>query len=181
MLMPYSLRNSRRPALVSLRLLFLATLVMTLRVLAPEAAHADEQRTILTVTGDITKGGADHTVTFTLASLEKLGTTNLVTKTPFTPQPVHFTGVLLRTVLSAVGAKGTSLHAMALNDYAVDVPIADVEQYDVLLATRIDGEPMRIREKGPLWIIYPWSQHPELSGPVYESRSIWQVRSLDVR
>jgi hypothetical protein len=181
--MSYSLHRGRVPVPVGLRSLVVAALALASVVLglAPTAARAQDQRVILRVTGDITKGGADHTATYTLASLEKLGTTDLTTKTPFTPQPVHFTGVLLRTLLKAVGAQGTTLHAMALNDYAVDVPIADVMQYDVLLATRIDGEPMRIREKGPLWIIYPWSQDPALAGPVYESRSIGQVRSLDVR
>ncbi len=176
-------RAGRRQVQVTLLSSLFAVLALTLAVLglAPRTVLAEEQRTILTVTGDITAGGADHTVTFTLAGLEKLGTTDLVTKTPFTPAPVHFTGVLLRTVLQAVGAKGTSLHAVALNDYAIDLPVVDAKDYEVLLATRIDGEPMRVREKGPLWIIYPWSQHAELAGPVYESRSIWQLRSLDVR
>ena len=48
------------------------------------------------------------------------------------------------------------------------------------LATRIDGQPMRVKDKGPIWIVYPWSGNPALDTPPFHARSIWQLRSLRV-
>lgn len=147
------------------------------------AAEPDppERRVILTVTGALDRAGADGSVDLTLEELERLGTVELVTTTPFTPGPVRFTGVLLRRLLEAVGARGDVVHATALNDYMVEIPRTDAARWDVILATRADGEPLPVRAKGPLWVIYPWSRHPELDSPLYGSRSIWQVRSLEIR
>ena len=145
---------------------------------APPAAR----RIILTVTGEVGeaagKGGA---VDFTLDELERLGTVELVTTTPFTQGSVRFTGVQLQRVLEVVKARGSVVRATALNDYAVDIPREDATTHGAVLATRVDGKPLPIRDKGPLWIVYPWSGRPELEVPVYGSRSIWQLRSLELR
>lgn len=165
------------PLWASLHLFFLLLLV------APWAtageAEGPGKRPILTVKGAVDREGGS--VSFTRDQLEALGTVELKTTTPFTEGEVRFTGVPLEALLQAVGARGDQVRATALNDYKVDIPRADAKQYDVLLATRIDGKPLPIRDKGPIWVIYPWSRHPELRNPVYGSRSIWQVRSLEVR
>mgnify|MGYP001500240239 CR=1 FL=1 len=161
-----------------------AALVLLLTAVAAPRGRAVEEparRVILTVTGALDRAGADGSVDLTLEELERLGTVELVTTTPFTRGPVRFTGVLLRRLLEAVGARGDVVHATALNDYMVEIPRADAARYDVVLATRADGEPLPVRAKGPLWVVYPWSRHPELDSPLYGARSIWQVRSLEIR
>jgi hypothetical protein len=45
----------------------------------------------------------------------------------------------------------------------------------------MNGEHLRVRTKGPLWVIYPWNDYSELQSESYYSRSIWQLRSLNVR
>jgi hypothetical protein len=37
-----------------------------------------------------------------------------------------------------------------------------------------------VREKGPVFIIYPFDSFPELRNLTYYSRSIWQVKALNV-
>jgi hypothetical protein len=32
-----------------------------------------------------------------------------------------------------------------------------------------------VREKGPLWLMYPFSDVPELSDGIFKSRIIWQL------
>ena len=145
------------------------------------ATAAPRGKVILTVAGTIGEAGKGGPVSFTLDELERLGTAELETETPFTPGPVRFTGVPLRRLLEAVGARGDNIRATALNDYAVDIPREDAMRHDVLLATRVDGKPMPVRDKGPVWVVYPWSEHPELKDPRYGARSIWQLRSLEMR
>lgn len=92
-----------------------------------------------------------------------------------------FSGPLLATVLKAAGvADFDSLHCLALNDYAVDIPAADVEELPVLLATRADGRRMSVAHYGPTRLVYPTS---EFNLPDYEygPRWIWQLELIEVR
>jgi hypothetical protein len=61
------------------------------------------------------------------------------------------------------------------------IPIDDFHRYDVLLAVRMNGQLMRTRDKGPIWIVYPWSGHPELDDFLTREKSIWQLNALHVR
>ena len=139
-------------------------------------------RVVLTVTGAIACTNAlDGRAEFDREALAGLGLTELTTRTPWTDGEVTFEGVLARDLMRAVGAEGTEVHAVALNDYEADIPLADFERYPVLLAMRADGEPLRVRDKGPLWVIYPWSRHPELGDADTRGKSVWQLELLDVR
>ncbi len=80
--------------------------------------------------------------------------------------------------MEAVGANGTSVTALAANDYKVTIPMADFSRYDVLLATHINGEELRLRTKGPIWMIYPDSV--DLPPLVRQERMIWQLTELRV-
>ena len=68
----------------------------------------------------------------------------------------------------------------ALNDYRVDIPVADVQRFDVILARLLDGQPMAVREKGPLFVMYPFADHAELRNAVYYSRCAWQLKAIEV-
>lgn len=139
-------------------------------------------RVVLTVTGAIDCTNApDGRAEFDRETLGALGLSELTTRTPWTDGEVTFEGVLARDLMAAVGARGTTARAVALNDYEADIPLADFERYPVLLAMRADGEPLRVRDKGPLWVIYPWSRHPELGDADTRGKSVWQLELLDVR
>jgi hypothetical protein len=112
--------------------------------------------------------------------LEQMPQSSFTTKTPWYAQPRKFTGPLLRDVLAAAGAHGTTLRALALNDYRVDIPFADAQLHDVVLARLLDDRPMPVRDKGPLFIIYPFDSKPELRNAVYYSRSAWQLKAVEV-
>ena len=93
---------------------------------------------------------------------------------------VAFEGPLARDVLERLGASGSRIRAIAINDYVVEIPVSDLLEHRVILAMRRDGKPMSVRDKGPLWIIYPWSDEPALKTEIHHSRSIWQLKQLVV-
>jgi hypothetical protein len=70
---------------------------------------------------------------------------------------------------------------VALNDYWVELPFDDAQRVDVILARLIDDRPMAVRDKGPLFMIYPFDERPDLRNPVYYNRSAWQLRTIEVR
>ena len=105
---------------------------------------------ILTVNGNIgIKNTADAAV-FDAALIDALPQKSFVTATPWFKEPARFSGPLLRDVLQALKAQGSTVRAIALNDYKISIPMGDILKYDVILARQIDGKVISVREKGPL-------------------------------
>jgi hypothetical protein len=137
---------------------------------------------ILTVSGNIAVSNSENgKALFDREMLYALGLTDITTTTSWTDGEQLFRGVLLRTVLQRVGAKGTTINATALNDFEAPIPVEEVERYDVLLATEMNGAEMKVSDKGPIWIVYPRSDHPELLDPILNDRWVWQLSSLEVQ
>lgn len=40
---------------------------------------------------------------------------------------------------------------------------------------------MPVRDKGPLFIVYPYDSNPEIKSQTYYTRSVWQVARLEVK
>jgi hypothetical protein len=142
---------------------------------------APEGPVVLTVTGAIANTNGKGRAAFDRAMLESLGLAELATSTPWTDGTPVFRGVPMARLLDAVGATGATVHAVALNSYAIDVEVEELRRYPVLLAMEQDGKPLRIRDRGPLWIVYPRDQHAELRGAAHDFKWIWQLKSLEVR
>ena len=145
------------------------------------ALDAPTGKVILTISGSLAQANDNGAASFDLALLQALPQHSFSTKTPWYAQPRKFSGVLLRDLLAAVGAPGGTLKAIALNDYRVEIPIDDLARHGAMLAYLLDDKPMSVREKGPLVIIYPFDDKPELRTAVHYSRAIWQLRSLEIR
>jgi hypothetical protein len=114
------------------------------------------------------------------AMLDALPQKSFVTETPWIKGAVKFTGPLLSDVLKVVNASGSNLKAVALNDYKINIPMEDAVKYGVILARQMDGKVMTIRDKGPLFVMYPFEKFPEIKTSVYFSRCIWQLQSIVV-
>jgi hypothetical protein len=136
---------------------------------------------ILTISGRVTVVNRDNTAQFDRAGLESLGMESFTTSTPWFDGPQTFEGVPMARIMRTVGAQGTVVTAIALNDYSTEIPMTDFTRYNVLLALKRNGEYMRVRDKGPLFIVYPYDSAPELRGQPYYGRSAWQLSQLVVR
>lgn len=136
---------------------------------------------ILTFSGSIERTNAAGNAVLDAAVLKSLPQKKIVTDTPWTEGQVSFEGPLLRDVLRLVGAKGASIRAVAINDYFVEIPTQDVEEYDVILAMRLNENDLNVRSRGPLWVIYPWKDNENLRSETYYSRSIWQLMRIEIQ
>jgi hypothetical protein len=168
-----------------MRLFALAfALVAALSVLpAPRAGPAaGESETLLVVTGRIAPElAAEGGARFDREALQTLPQHEIRTSTPWTDGVSAFEGPLLCDLLERLGADGTVLHARALNDYAIDIPVEDCERYPVILALKRDGKELSRRDMGPIWIVYPRDDHPELQLETINARWVWQLTELEVR
>lgn len=162
-----------------MRLIFAALFcVMVLPSAFAEKLPAPVGKPVLTISGLITNTNEGDTAVFDVAALEKLGMETIVTTTPWYSGKVRFDGVSLNKLMDLVGAKGKSARVLALNDYTTIVPIDDFHKFPVILALKMNGEYMRISDKGPLFIVYPYDSSPELQNQIYYSRSAWQVSKI---
>ncbi|MGP6457464.1 molybdopterin-dependent oxidoreductase [Enterobacter ludwigii] len=119
----------------------------------------------------------------TKKEFDKLPHKNIVTMTPWTDEniPQYFSGVPLNDILKFVGLKGSVLKMHALNDYEVMLPMEDIEKYNVILADKMNGNDLKVRDFGPYFVIYPLDDNRnELNTPKYLSRFIWQVDEITV-
>lgn len=167
-------------------LIALASLMCLLPVSAAVAElDAPQGRVILTVSGNIehtnaTTSEGDQVANFDRDMLSALDRHTTRTNTPWHDGVTDFTGPLARTLMDTVGAEGDQVLAVALNEYQASIPMADFYDHDVILATQMNGEPLSVREKGPIFVIYPFDQNPELNTEIIYARSAWQVRRLVV-
>ena len=124
--------------------------------------------------------GQTGTLDLSLEQLEAMPQVTLRTENEFSDGLVTYRGPLVRDVLAQLGLdKLETVRFVAANDYYVDIPTKDFRDFDAILAMQANGEKLSRREKGPLWLMYPISDHSELQDPVYLRRLIWQVVRIE--
>ncbi|NQW10875.1 MAG: molybdopterin-dependent oxidoreductase [Alphaproteobacteria bacterium] len=159
----------------------IAAMFLAIGVARAEALPQPKDRPLLEVTGQITTKNVGDKAAFDFAMLEALGSTTLVTSTAWTEGRPEFEGVLLSALIERIGATGSTAVAIALNDYKVEIPIEDFTRYPVILAYRMNGKRLRVRDKGPLWIIYPQDDFPALKTKQTQARWVWQVKEIQFK
>ncbi len=161
--------------------LFGAIALLVANVAGAGSLPEPAEKPILTVTGKISVTNKDGAAQFDRAMLEALGETSFSTTTPWYKEPVKLEGVALAKLLDAVGATGDRIVSVALNDYSAEMPVEDARKFGVILALKRDGEYMTVRDKGPIFIVYPFDSDPDLKAQKYYSRSVWQVSRIEVK
>lgn len=136
---------------------------------------------ILEIFGDFSNKNMEKSAAFDMAMLMELPIAELSTSTVVTDGTHHFRGFLMRDLLRLIGSNGSSITATALNDYVIEVEASEFDRFDVLVAYAMNEQPLSSRDKGPLWIVYPRDQHPELQDIRYDYRWVWQLKRLDIK
>lgn len=162
-------------------LLMALTTLLSAQPLRAESAFATPPKdpVILSISGNL-DCCPQGTAYFDLARLDAMPQTEVNTTTPWTEGSATYSGVRISELLGAVGAKGSTIAATALNDYSISFGTAAAMEYPVILATRSNGQVMRVRDKGPIWIIYPLSEYPQLRKEAFHQTMVWQLKTLTI-
>ncbi|EJN06310.1 molybdopterin-dependent oxidoreductase [Phyllobacterium sp. YR531] len=165
---------------MSFRKLFVCLALLMLSVSSAAAGSLSKPvgKPILTISGNITNKNTESGADFDRAMLENTGLQTIETATPWYETRMRFEGVPLDKLMELVGASGTKVTAVALNDYVTTIPIEDFKKFKVILAMKRNGNYMPVRDKGPLFIVYPYDSDPQLQTQTYYTRSAWQVAKL---
>lgn len=137
---------------------------------------------LFTITGKIGTTNAENSIVMDMETIESVGLVDYTVKDPFLDVDVIYRGVLMSKLLDLwqISADATKLHMTALNDYSVDVPLADLRQYPVIFALQADGEYMPITTRGPAMLVYPYNDF-EFEMAVYNDYWIWQIKAIEVQ
>lgn len=130
---------------------------------------------LLTVSGNIENHNVDKTAQFDREMLESLPVTSFKTTTPWTQGVTEFTGVRVSDLLKHVGANSNNFRAHALDKYWNDLKEIDFEKIPAIIAYKKNGKSLRVRELGPLWIMFPFDEFPSISDEKHKTASVWQL------
>lgn len=131
---------------------------------------------LLTLSGNVDGGQRS----FSDADLLALPQVSFTTRTNWTEGELTFSGPSLAAVLEAAGAGEGDLTLAAINDYVVSMPRAVVEAGAPIVANRIDGAPFSRRDKGPLWIVFPYDSDERFRSETVFAYSVWQLAGITV-
>lgn len=160
-----------------------ACLVALCLLVAPANANAfgtPVGPVILTVSGLDEARFPGGQVAFDIEMLRALGEVEIKTSSIWTEGTHVYTGVLLKTLAARLKIDDAMLKLHALNDYTVEFPTPEAQDDAPILAYWFDGAPMSVRDKGPVWLIYPYDADVKYRTDTAFARSIWQLDHIEV-
>jgi hypothetical protein len=172
---------------------------------APNAKAGAAQPALLTVSGAVGKTNrgaldpvvdqmmAKHSIQFSkafafdAAALQRLPFVAIKPTLEYDTKVHALEGPLLVTVLEAAGVprgSNVQLGLRAVDGYNVAISLADAAQYRMIVATRLDGQPMALGGLGPQWAVYDADNvAPFKDKPVKERFALcpWGLYHIDVK
>ena len=113
-----------------------------------------------------------------LADLDALTQHRFTTSTIWTTGEIEFSGPALSDVLASSGLGTEGLRLRAANDYSITLNPAMLEAAAPIIATRINGKLFTLRERGPLWLVFPYDAHARFRTEQVFAASIWQMTDI---
>lgn len=157
-----------------------ATIVSIATLKPGQDVPAPAGKPVFTVTGKISTTNRGGTLVFDQHTVEQLGLVQVKLYEPWTKQNLEFRGVWLKDLvaLSGASAAATTLHITALDDYAVDLTLADVRAGGIMLATRAgDGSVIPIDQGGPTRVVFLDS----VAAGANADQWVWSIKQIDVQ
>lgn len=145
-----------------------------------EDMAAPQGDVLLTVSGDIDVTNVGDTLQLDREQLAALDMTSFETTTIWSDGIQTYEGTSLAALAELLGLTEGKILATAINDYTVEIPVSDAVEGGPIIAVLMNGEEMSIRDKGPLWIVYPYDSNKDYRSEVVYSRSIWQLDRIEV-
>ncbi|KLN66623.1 MULTISPECIES: molybdopterin-dependent oxidoreductase [Vibrio] len=148
-------------------LLVFLSLVASFQILAaPLVIRVGEQQPIFLSHTDITT---------------HLKPTSFTTDLPWYPNKNKYTGFKVTELLKYLAIDDAfSISFIALNDYAASSQIEDILQYEPIVAYKMNDKKMKVRNKGPYWLVFDLDKNPEIDNAVFHSQMVWQIDEIMV-
>ncbi|WP_323781918.1 oxidoreductase [Thalassovita sp.] len=111
----------------------------------------------------------------TVEDLKKLPHAGFETSTIWTEGLQTFEGVWLKDLIRHLDVSEGTLELSALNEYLIEIEVEEVGDLGALVAYMRNGKPMTARDKGPLWVVFPYDSDVKFQSETTYARSVWQL------
>ena len=165
---------------IILRIFTFVLLALMANLSAADTLPTPEGKVLLVITGAVSKTNHEDEAHFDRFMLESLPSVKVVTKTPWSEGLQNFVGVRLSDLFSYVGATPESIIAEGLDDYKFTITDMDTDKYPIIIAYQHNGSSISVRKLGPLRIMFPFDDYPELLTPKNESSAVWQLVKMEL-
>ncbi len=149
------------------------------QTIADQKKDSQAQEWYLTIQGQVQKRSV-----WKLSELQKLSKQEIKTTNPHNTENREaiqtLQGIAVSQLLekSAVDPDVKEVTFLSSNNYRVTVSLEDLQKYPILLAWARDGKPLTRSEGGPLYLVFPYSNYPEL--PDKYSDAFWAFYVTDM-
>lgn len=94
----------------------------------------------------------------------------------------HYRGVAVRDLLThhSVSENAEKITFVAYDGFRSTVSVQDLKDYPIIVATERNGRPIPRGEGGPLLLVFPYSDHPELAARYLDRWWVFYVNHLIV-
>ena len=180
--LPHFRRSVRcnSPLLMAGAMLTAIALILSMSSALARELPEPEGEVVLRLAGKLQNTNHGDEAHFDLAMLKDLPLTSFETKTPWDEGTQQFAGFRLSDLFELVGAAPQSFEAVGLDDYKFTVNDLDYQRIPVIVAYEHNGEPISVRRLGPLRIMYPFTDYPELGTVINESGAVWQLVAINL-
>ena len=154
-------------------------LFVTAHVNAENIPSAPDGEPALIISGNLSNPNVGDEIHLDLEWIKNLPTFSFITDTPWSEGKQEFLGVRLSVLFDTLGITAKSFSALALDNYKADVDV-DWRKYPVIIAYQHNGTDISIRRLGPLRIIFPFDDYPELLNDFNITSAVWQLTHIDL-
>jgi len=112
-----------------------------------------------------------------LQDMDRFPQIEIRTTTPWHAGVQTFSGPSLLAVLAAFDLARATILARAINNYETLLETAQITPDYPILATRQNGETMTVRDKGPIFVIFPYDRLGHQDKALLR-QSVWQLSTL---
>jgi hypothetical protein len=137
-------------------------------------------RRVLTLTGRISAANQGSTIVLDRDVLDQMGVVKVRVYEPWVKENLDFRGVWLQDLLEVAEAAPdvSKLRITALDDYRVDLTMADVRAGGILVATGSgDGSAIPVEKGGPTRIVFVGG----VEAGANANQWIWSLKTIDVQ
>lgn len=127
--------------------------------------------------------GADAPIELSLADLDRLPQHSFTTSTQWTEGKIKFSGPALKDVLgllAPIDADEETVRLVAANYYEVELDQTLLELDVPIVSTRMNDETFGTREKGPLWVVFPYDADEAYRREGVYAASVWHLIEIQV-
>lgn len=128
----------------------------------------------------LTLSSGDKSFALTLADIERLPVQQTTLKTPWGLSGT-FQGVLVRDLMAAYQLKASKRIVLgALDNYVAGISKGELDGSPAFFATRFNGKPIALENRGPLILLWPGKDEAALQGKATASSWTWSIKTMAV-